>query len=67
MSNKEHTKCGTPECCTECLPTQLDLFAEKKDAKDTNQKPLSFDGGAKSSLSYNRKREWPYMKKKLGI
>ena len=66
-----HDKCGTPDCCGNCasadIPVvkskqvQLDLFP-----KDTKEKPLSFDGGAKSTLSY-MKREWPSLKKKLGI
>jgi len=50
-----HDKCGTPECCGKCAPKQLELNL----SKDTKTKPLSFDGGSK--------KEWPSLKKKLGI
>ena len=36
-----HDKCGTPDCCQQCAPVQLEFNFEK----DTNEKPLSFDGG----------------------
>ena len=58
MENKEHTNCGTPDCCMSCEsaePVQLELWPVSIYEKDTKQKPLSFDGGAKSTLSYNRK------------
>ena len=35
-----HDKCGTPDCCQQCAPVQLEFNFEK----DTNEKPLSFDG-----------------------
>jgi len=50
-----HDKCGTPECCGKCAPKQLELNL----SKDTQTKPLSFDGGSK--------KEWPFMKRKLNI
>ena len=58
MENKEHTNCGTPNCCMSCEsaePVQLELWPVSIYEKDTKQKPLSFDGGVKSTLSYNRK------------
>ena len=48
METIEHTNCGTPDCCMSCdtaEPVQLELFPVSIYAKDTKQKPLSFDGG----------------------
>ena len=50
METIEHTNCGTPDCCQQCTPIQLELFPVSIYAKDTKQKPLSFDGGAPLSL-----------------
>ena len=49
MENKEHTNCGTPDCCMSCetaVPVQLELWPVEIYQKDTNEKPLSFDGGS---------------------
>lgn len=50
MEKIEHTNCGTPDCCQQCTPIQLELFPVGIYAKDTTPKPLSFDGGAPLSL-----------------
>ena len=42
----EHPYCGTPDCCQQCTPVQLELWPVSIYEKDTKQKPLSFDGGA---------------------
>ena len=46
METEEHTNCGTPDCCQQCTPVQLELWPVSIYEKDTKQKPLSFDGGA---------------------
>jgi len=49
METKEHTNCGTPNCCMQCetaVPVQLELWPVEIYQKDTNEKPLSFDGGS---------------------
>ena len=45
----EHPYCGTPDCCQQCetaVPVQLELWPVSIYEKDTNEKPLSFDGGS---------------------
>ena len=42
----EHPYCGTPDCCQQCTPVQLELWPLEIYTKDTNEKPLSFDGGS---------------------
>ena len=39
METIEHTNCGTPDCCQQCTPIQLELFPVSIYAKDTKQKP----------------------------
>lgn len=49
METEEHTNCGTPNCCMQCetaVPVQLELFPLEIYEKDTNEKPLSFNGGS---------------------
>ena len=59
-----HDKCGTPDCCGKCASAEIPVVKSKQEQldlfpKDTKSKPLSFDGGSK--------KEWPSLKKKLGI
>ena len=42
LEKEEHLYCGTPECCQQCEPVQLELFPVSIYTKDTNENSSSF-------------------------
>jgi len=40
--HEEHLWCGTPDCCQECVPEQLELFPVSIYTKDTKEEVTSF-------------------------
>lgn len=42
LEKEEHLYCGTPDCCQQCEPVQLELFPVSIYSKDTKDNTLSF-------------------------
>jgi len=42
LEKEEHLYCGTPECCQQCEPVQLELFPVSIYSKDTKEETTSF-------------------------
>jgi len=42
LEKEEHPNCGTPECCQQCEPVQLELFPVSIYTKDTKEEVTSF-------------------------
>ena len=42
LEKEEHLYCGTPDCCQQCEPVQLELFPVSIYTKDTKENSSSF-------------------------